>query len=205
MNDKVTENRGTGQTNRQEYIEQYYEQFFLLPEDRKTELRERMQRLQGRPGNDLGSVKTVESTLDVIDNHLAHLYEADREEAWLILADTNYRVFSIEAVGFGTVDRVIWTNLTTKFRRQGLAHVVAVHNHPQGGNPSQLDVADVLLMFELVAGAQGAGVNLLDYVIIASGTNTMYSARKSGLVNPDRLRGLLRSLLERAAKEEESE
>ncbi len=122
--------------------------------------------------------KIVVST-DVYDLMRPHLWDAPREEFWVILLNRANEVIKTEKMSEGGVaGTVVDPKLIFKAALDYLASaIILVHNHPSGNlKPSQ---ADLQLTKQLKEAGKFLEINVLDHVIFAD--NGFYSFVDEGV------------------------
>lgn len=118
-------------------------------------------------------MKNILANEDVIDK--------DKEHFWVIGVDTGLKVKYIDLVSLGSLDTSI-VHPREVFRlavMKAVSSVILVHNHPSGNvEPSEEDIE---LTKRLKKSGEILGINVIDHVIISTGT--YFSFSETGLLN----------------------
>lgn len=117
---------------------------------------------------------------DIVDHMTYHLGDLDREHFCALLLNTRGVLVGETTVSIGSLNASI-VHPRELFRdalRHSAASIIVVHNHPSGDpSPSQEDIA---LTRRLVRCGRLMGIEVLDHVIIASGS--YQSMKELGLI-----------------------
>lgn len=123
---------------------------------------------------------TFRSPVDIADRLLIRLGHLDREELWVVIADTKNRVLAVEPVYKGNVSSSL-VRVGELYRdavRLNAAGIILVHNHPSGDPTPSPD--DLHLTAEALAAGRLLDIHLLDHIVI--GRDAWVSLRDRGVV-----------------------
>jgi len=109
-----------------------------------------------------------------------YLDEKDREHFVVLLLDTKNKVNAIHTVSIGGLNAAIVT--PREVYKVAILHnaagIILCHNHPSGDpKPSQ---EDIVITDRLCKAGELLGIEVLDHIVIGSGTNTFCSFKKEG-------------------------
>lgn len=134
-------------------------------------------RLQAPPADERPSIKSPADAAQLLLPRLSHLTQ---EELHVILLDTRNRVSGVQAIYRGSLNTSI-VRIGELFRPAIEAHAAAIivaHNHPSGNpTPSPEDVA---VTREIVKAGRLLSIEVLDHVIVGSGSHTSLKERGLG-------------------------
>ncbi len=134
-------------------------------------------RLQAPPADERPSIKSPADAAQLLLPRLSHLTQ---EELHVILLDTRNRVSGVQAIYRGSLNTSV-VRIGELFRPAIEAHAAAIivaHNHPSG-NPTP-SPEDVTVTREIVKAGRLLSIEVLDHVIIGSGSHTSLKERGLG-------------------------
>lgn len=108
--------------------------------------------------------------------------DQDKEHFWVLGLNTRHVIKYVDLVSLGCMDQSICHPRET-FRLavlKGAHAIILVHNHPSGDPASSLDDREVTR--RMVEAGKVLGIDVLDHVIVANGSERYTSLRSEGVV-----------------------
>ncbi len=109
------------------------------------------------------------------------LYDARKEELYVLFLDNEHKLLSYKRLGVGSIDTVTISlrEIHEAILYSHASNVILAHNHPSGNNePSTSDMRATKHVLESIS---YIGVNLLDHIIVTG--NSHFSFRRHGLLD----------------------
>jgi DNA repair protein RadC len=124
--------------------------------------------------NDEDSAEFAKEIVNTVDD--------DKEHFWLVLLDVKYRYRMHHEVSVGTLSASLVhpREVFGPALREGAGAILIFHNHPSGDPTPSAE--DKELTRRLKEVGELVGIQLLDHIIVGSGSNQWVSFQKMGLI-----------------------